>query len=67
MASFSLNPEDVQVTSFVPGDGGIEPSDTTTETDPELRSRPYYLSCGAQEFTCGCGSYNNCTSPGYNC
>ena len=67
MASFSLDPNDLQVISFAPAPGDeVQPGDnTTTETESSRPSR--YVTCQTDCWTCGCGSYNDCTSPGYNC
>lgn len=59
----TLNPDDLQVTSFAPAGEEVEPSDDTTTVE----ARTHYQTCNRLVWTCDCGTYNGCTSPGYNC
>lgn len=66
--SITLNPDDLQVTTFAanPGDEGLAPAGDTTACEPE--SAPTrFPSCNSACWTACCGTYNGCTSPGYNC
>lgn len=60
----TLNPDDLQVTSFSPAPGEeVEPSDDTTTAEGQTQ----YQTCNRLVWTCGCGTNNGCTSPRYAC